>query len=139
MSYEGPGTILGGLPVIAVVSSGKDSDTPDGPGEYWSEVDSIHWRKRDGTKGKALPEHLRDKAKAYDSGFCDLIDQVHTHLSQEEWLRKHGERIVHHPTCNADYPEKPKGEAPRALVVMEDGLINCSDCGAWVDTKVTLT
>lgn len=87
---EGPGTILGGLPVIAVVSAGKDADTPNGPGEYWEEVDSIHWMKRDGSKGKEIPKRLRDKAEKYDSYFCCLLEQVWDHLIHEEWLKKKG-------------------------------------------------
>ncbi len=77
---EGPGTILGGLPVIAVVSFGKDADTPNGPGEYWAEVESIHWMKRDRSKGKEIPEHIRDRAEKYDYRFCDLIERVQDHL-----------------------------------------------------------
>lgn len=88
MPYEGPGTILGGLPVIAVIESGKDIDTPNGPGEYWSEVQSIHWRKRDGSKGKELPEHIVGKASNYDYDFCNLIEEVHEHLAHEAWLEK---------------------------------------------------
>lgn len=87
MSYEGPGTVLGGLPVIAVVESGKDDDTPNGPGEYWSEVQAIHWRKRDGSKGKEIPEHIVERAEKYDYGFCALIDAVHEHLAYERWLQ----------------------------------------------------
>ncbi len=88
MPYLGPGTILGGLPVIAEVTSGKDEDTPNGPGEYWSEVQMIYWRKRDGTRGKQLPEHIIDRAEKYDHHFCDLINQVHDHLAYKKWLRK---------------------------------------------------
>lgn len=88
MAYEGPGTILGGLPVIAVIESGKDADTPNGPGEYWSEVQSLHWQKRDGSKGKELPQHIIDRAEKYDYAFCDLIENVHEHLAHETWLKK---------------------------------------------------
>ena len=140
MSYEGAGTILGGLPVIAVVESGKDADTPNGPGEYWSEVISLHWVKRDGSKGKELPEKVRDRAEAYDYGFCDLIEQVHEQLTYERYLKEQGERIAHHPTCSPDYPEKPKGEPPRPLIEdHEAGVITCGDCGAFVLTQVKLT
>lgn len=89
MSYEGPGTILGGLPVIAVIDAGKDADTPNGPGEYWAEVRSIHWQKRDGSKGKEIPDHVRDRAAEYDYAFCDLIDQVDTHIVHERWENEH--------------------------------------------------
>lgn len=83
MPYEGPGTILGGLPVIAVIEAGKDADTPNGPGEYWQEIVSIHWKKRDGSKGKKIPEHLRDRAENYDYGFYSLIEQVDYHHIME--------------------------------------------------------
>lgn len=89
---EGPGTILGGLPVVAVVEYGKDPDTPNGPGEFWAEVTSIHWRKRDGSKGKELPQHLYDRAEAYDYAFCDLIEQVFDHVNHERWLRERAEK-----------------------------------------------
>lgn len=88
MAYEGPGTILGGLPVIAVVESGKDIDTPNGPGEYWSEVQSIHWQKRDGSKGKELPEHIVDRAEKYDYAFCNLIEEVHDWLAYKDYEEK---------------------------------------------------
>lgn len=84
MSAEGPGTILGGLPVIAIVTGGKDADTPNGPGEYWTEVVSIHWMRRDGSKGKEIPAHIRDRAEAYDYGFCDLTEQVFSSLMHED-------------------------------------------------------
>lgn len=83
MSAEGIGTILGGLPVVAVVTGGKDADTPNGPGEYWTEVVSIHWMKRDGSKGAEIPPHIRDRAEAYDFGFCDLTEQVFDSLLHE--------------------------------------------------------
>lgn len=44
--------------------------------------------------------------------------------------------VVHYPSCRADYPEKPEGEAPRELQEMdlEDGYkaLVCKDCGASV-------
>jgi hypothetical protein len=43
--------------------------------------------------------------------------------------------IQHHPTCNAHYPEKPRGEAPQATADVDggDGRIMrvCGDCGAF--------
>ncbi len=83
---EGPGTILGGLPVIAVVwfSRGDGYTTDDDAG-----VGSIHWVKRDGSKGKEIPVHVRDRAEVYDYAFCDLIEQVSDYLAHEDWLREH--------------------------------------------------
>lgn len=44
--------------------------------------------------------------------------------------------IEHHPTCRADYPEKPRGEAPRATTEQDLGdgykALVCVDCGASV-------
>lgn len=77
-SYEGVGTILGGLPIIAKVAFGKDADGPWGYGEYWSEVEAIYWVKRNGTKGKEIPQHIFDRAEKYDPYFCSLTE----HLSE---------------------------------------------------------
>lgn len=76
-------TILGGLPVVADVSFGKDADTPDGPGEYWSAVNALYWCKRDGTKGKEIPEHLRDRAERYDPYFWNLLEGICEELAYE--------------------------------------------------------
>lgn len=90
-TIERPATILGGLPVIAVICSGKDGDTPEGPGEYWSEVDALYWRKRNGTKGKPLPQHIIDRAEKYDYAFCNLIEGVFEEESYERWAEAHPE------------------------------------------------
>jgi hypothetical protein len=40
----------------------------------------------------------------------------------------------HHPTCRADYPEKPQGESPQHITREDfDGYYvdTCSDCGAF--------
>lgn len=71
-----PATILGGLPVIVDVSFGQDYW-----GEYWAEVDALYWQKRDGTAGKALPQHIIDRAEAYDSDFCCVVDQVSDYIA----------------------------------------------------------
>jgi hypothetical protein len=88
---EGPGTILGCLPVTAAVwfSRGDGYTTDDDAG-----VDQIFWRKRDGSKGKEIPQHVRDRAEAYDYAFCDLIEQVSEHLVHEDWLREHPEEAT---------------------------------------------
>lgn len=80
---EGLGVILGGLPVVAQVSFGKDADTPNGPGDYWAEVEAIYWCKRDGSRGAPIPQHLRDRAEKYDPYFCRLIEQVSDQLVHE--------------------------------------------------------
>lgn len=68
----GSGRILGGLPVIVKLHCGFDSFL----GEGWSDVDSIHWKKKDGKAGKRIPDSVHDRALAYDPYFADLIDQV---------------------------------------------------------------
>lgn len=56
-----PVTIKGGLPVIAEVwFSG-----PDYHGEYDAGVDALYWRKRDGTPGKELSQHIIDGLDDY--------------------------------------------------------------------------
>ena len=87
---ERPSTILGGLPVIVDIHFGKDADTPNGAGEYWSEVEAIYWRRKDGTKGKPIPQHLFDKAEVYDPYFCTIAERVSDELAYESWLDKHG-------------------------------------------------
>lgn len=84
-SYEGAGRILGGLPVYAYIDCGKDADTPNGPGEYWAEVRSLHWLKKNGTPGKELPQHIIDRAEKYDYGFCDLTMEIADNLAADAW------------------------------------------------------
>lgn len=73
---EAPVTILGGLPVIAQVSFSRDYWT----GECDADVDDLFWMKRDGSKGKSIPQHLFDKATA-DYKNADIIEQVVDHLA----------------------------------------------------------
>jgi len=82
MTVIRPATIIGGLPVIVEIAFGVD-DSPVTGREYWSEVEAIFWRKRDGSKGKEIPQHVWDKAEKYDSGFCNLIEQVTEDLAHE--------------------------------------------------------
>lgn len=72
-------TILGGLPVIADVSFGHDGFT----GEYYSEVSQLYWVKKDGSPGKALPQHIKDKAEKYDPSFASLTENVSEMLAHE--------------------------------------------------------
>jgi hypothetical protein len=45
----------------------------------------------------------------------------------------------HHKSCDADYPEKPKNEAPQQLekswLNKRELLIQCVDCGAFIIVK----
>jgi hypothetical protein len=77
---SGPATILGGLPVIADVSFGYDSYAM----EHWADVGEIYWQKRNGEKGKPIPQHLRDRAEKYDPYFSTVIEQVQDHLIMEQ-------------------------------------------------------
>lgn len=76
--YTGPGTILGGLPIIADVSWGTDYW-----GEGYAEIEAIYWVKRDGTAGKPIPQHLWDRAEKYDAYFCSLVEQLSEYAACE--------------------------------------------------------
>ena len=105
---EGPGTILGGLPVIAIIEHGKDADTPNGPGEYWAEAQAIYWRKRDGSKGAEIPEHIIIRAEKYDSHFSTLIEQVEDHFHYEKWKAAEAAKAIEAgtaETCNGSVHE----------------------------------
>lgn len=43
--------------------------------------------------------------------------------------------ITHYPSCNANYPEKPKNEPPQRIIkeITDDGywIHTCCDCGAF--------
>ena len=65
--------IFGCLPAIAVISTGYDSFT----GEYWSELDHLFWRKRDGLPGKEIPKKIRDRV---DDG--DIIEAAFDYLER---------------------------------------------------------
>lgn len=71
-TFSGVGSILGGLPVFAVIDHGQDGFT----GEYYSEVRSIHWLRKDDKPGKEIPQHIRDRAYKYDPYFSNLMDMV---------------------------------------------------------------
>lgn len=71
----GPALLKGCLPVWIVVNAGRDADTPNGPGEYWEEIEEIRWLKRDGSPGSVISQKLRDEAEAQDYGFCDMLER----------------------------------------------------------------
>jgi len=73
-------SILGGLPIIAEVAFGYDSWNM----EHWAEVEGIFWRKRDGTKGKAISQALRDRAEKYDPYFSNLIEYINEEMAYEK-------------------------------------------------------
>lgn len=78
-----PVQILGGLPVIADVSFGRDYE-----GEYWAEVNYIYWRKANGKPGKEISQKVRDRAEEMDYGFCSVIEQVNDYLAYQEESEK---------------------------------------------------
>jgi len=88
---EAPVSIFGGLPVIAVVSF-----TRDYYGECDADVDELYWMKRDGSKGKALPQHLFDKATA-DYKSADIIEQVIEHLAGAEYEAQAAVTLLDNP------------------------------------------
>lgn len=62
------------------------------------------------------------------------VERAHDRAASEGPPRPKPEDVKHEPSCRADYPEKPEGEAPRELQVLEleDGYtaLVCKDCGA---------
>lgn len=82
----GPATILGGLPVWAEVwfSRGDGWMTDDDAG-----VDSLHWLKRDGTKGAEVSQKVYDRVEAKDPYWeCDVTQAVSEHLAYEQYERE---------------------------------------------------
>lgn len=79
-------TVLGGLSAFATVSWGKDADTPNGAGEYWSEVEDLQWVRRDGKPGASFSEQLFEKAMSYGNDYegCNIIEQVEGTLGYEQ-------------------------------------------------------
>lgn len=73
-----PVTILGCLPVIATVNWHEDS----------ADVWNIFWRKKDGTAGKEISQHMMDKAEKYDFLLCDLCEQVSEWHALQKYLKK---------------------------------------------------
>ena len=72
MSYSGPGTICGGLPVWATVAWSDDIYT----GEISAEITEIRWLKRDGKPGGHIPQKVWDRAEKYDPYFCALTEAL---------------------------------------------------------------
>lgn len=82
-----PVTILGGLPVIAEVwfSRGDGWMTDDDAG-----VDALYWQRRDGTKGKELPQSVMDRLdKSDDYWQATVTEQASDWLAyadeEERW------------------------------------------------------
>ena len=84
MSYSGPGTICGGLPIWATVAWGYDPYT----GESDAEITELRWLKRDGTPGSPVSQKVWDKAEAADPYFCDLTEALGYQAAEEDWRAK---------------------------------------------------
>jgi hypothetical protein len=61
---------------------------------------------------------------------------------QGRLLKMYKSKIEHEPTCRADYPEKTRGEAPRATTDVpiwgNEVARTCNDCGAFEIIKKRL-
>lgn len=68
----GLATIKGGLPVWAEVYFSYDSFTMESD----AEVQDICWVKKDGSRGKSVPEHIYRKVVDDDCQSCDVIECV---------------------------------------------------------------
>lgn len=78
-SYTGPGTILGGLPIIATVRWTYD----DWTNEHDFEIESICWLKRNGEAGKPVSQSVLDRAEKHDPYFCNLNEQLSEQAAHE--------------------------------------------------------
>ena len=82
-------SILGGLPVIAVVTFTR--------GDGWeidddAHVDHLYWVKRDGAKGKEVSQKIYDKLDKRDPYWqADVTEQVSEALAYEDWISRNGE------------------------------------------------
>lgn len=77
--------IFGKMPVIVDIGYGYE-DSPCFGREYYEEVEGIWWRKKDGTKGKHVPEHLMDRLEEQDMYLLNLIEScwVDKYFEDEE-------------------------------------------------------
>lgn len=81
-TLSGPATILGGLPVFAVCWFTR--------GDGWTQdddcgVEGLYWLRRDGSKGKELPQSVLDrleKVSFWEAGVCEMVCD-HYHERQE--------------------------------------------------------
>jgi hypothetical protein len=85
MPFEGPCTILGGLPVWACCwytrGDGYSSDDDAG-------VDTLHWKKADGTKGKEVSQKIYDRLDKIDYWEADVTEQVFDYLAYQDYQER---------------------------------------------------
>lgn len=91
-------TILGGLPIVADVTFGKDADTPNGPGEYWAEVEALYWQKHDGTKGKEVSQAVYERCHRWDNYW-----QAYVTEEANEWLSVNCPTRIRDQTASGGY------------------------------------
>ncbi len=74
--FEGPASVLGGLPVWAeVYCSGEDD----------AEVEGLYWLKRDGSKGAPFSQKMWDRVQKHDPYWiANVIEQVFDHIEHEK-------------------------------------------------------
>lgn len=84
----GPATIFGGLPIWAEVSftRGDGYSTDDD-----ADVTSVHWLRRDGSKGKEVSQRIYDRLDTIDYWQCDVTEQVSDYLAHLQYCRDHPE------------------------------------------------
>lgn len=90
MAFEGPCTVLGGLPMWAVCwyTRGDGWETDDDCG-----VTSLHWQKRDGSKGAEVSQKIYDRLEKADPYWeSPVVDAVSEHVAFETWCRENPEK-----------------------------------------------
>lgn len=88
-TIEGPSTMLGGLPIWLEVfyTRGDGWETDD---DY--DVTGVYWLKKDGTKGKHVPQHMIERAERLDDywhvdAFDRMCDNLQPDPGDEELTR----------------------------------------------------
>lgn len=82
----GRATILGGLPVWALVNFGMTDD--ENGRDYWSEVEDICWVRRDGSRGKSISKPMFDRAESADPYFASVTEAVSDYLAYDNWISR---------------------------------------------------
>lgn len=79
-------TVRGGLAVEAEVSFGKDADTPNGPGEYWANVDGLYWINGGAPLSDRLMALIEEEDPYWQAG---VTEQVNEQLAYEDYERRY--------------------------------------------------
>lgn len=51
------------------------------------ELDALHWLKADGSKGKELPQHIKDRAEKADMYFCAAFERLSENMIDEATVK----------------------------------------------------